>query len=89
MQRYIVNGKAYGSELQIQPQGAPTVVVSVTHLKVDPSLTVGSPLQAGSSKIGTVVDFTGAERQALAAHTQDAGNHVTLSAGPAAASGLR
>ncbi len=89
IQRYVLNDKQFGSELQIQPQGAPTVVLVVTHLKVDPALTIGSPVQTGSSRIGSVVDFSSVERQALATHTQDAGNHVTLAVMPAASSGLR
>src|SRR5439155_13419322 len=89
IQKYIVNAKKYGSELQIQPLGAPTVVVSLTHLRVDPSLTVGSPLAAGRSKIGTVVDFSGVERQALARHSGDVGNHVSLQVDPAATFALR
>ena len=75
---YVLDGKAYGSVIDIQPSGEPSVVVSVSHLRPDPSLTVGSDLSAGSSKIGNVLDFSGVERLALARYTQDAGNHVEL-----------
>jgi hypothetical protein len=87
---YILDGKAFGSVIEIEPQGSSSslAVVSVTHLRADPSLTVGSSLTAGASKLGTVVDFSRVERQALAAHTQDAGNHVTLEVVPAARTGL-
>ena len=74
----IVNGRAYGVRIDIQPSGAPSIVVSITRLRPDPALTVGSSVAAASSKIGTVLDFAGVERQALAQFTQDAGNHVTL-----------
>jgi hypothetical protein len=84
---YIVNGKRYGSQIDIQPTGAPSLVLSVTHVKADPALTVGSSLAAGTSKLGTVVDFTKAEQQALARFTQDAGNHVEIEAHSAAALG--
>lgn len=84
---YIVNGKRYGSEIDIQPTGAPSLVLAVTHVKADPALTVGSSLSAGTSKLGTVVDFSKAETQALAQFTQDAGNHVELEAHSAAALG--
>jgi hypothetical protein len=77
---YILDGKAFGSELDVQPTGEPSVVVSITHIQVDPSLTVGSSLSAGTSKIGIVLDFSGVERLALARYTQDAGNHVEISA---------
>jgi hypothetical protein len=56
----------------------------MTHLRSDPALTVGAAVTAGSSKIGTVLDFSRAERQALARYTQDAGNHVSLEVHPAA-----
>jgi hypothetical protein len=39
---------------------------------------------AARSKIGTVLDFSGVERQALARYTQDAGNHVSVEVHPAA-----
>ncbi len=75
---YVLDGKAYGSVIDIQPSGEPSVVVSLSHLRPDPSLTVGSDLSAGSSKIGNVLDFSGVERLALARYTQDAGNHVEI-----------
>ncbi len=81
---YVLNGKSYGNRIGIQPSDAPSVVVALTHLRADPSLTLGAPVSAGRSKIGGVVDFSGVERQALASHTQDAGNHVTLAVWPAA-----
>jgi murein DD-endopeptidase MepM/ murein hydrolase activator NlpD len=82
---YILDGKPYGSLIDIQPSGEPSVVVSVSHLRPDPSLTVGSQLAAGTSKIGTVLDFSGVERLALARYTQDAGNHVAIGIHSAAA----
>lgn len=82
---YIVNGRRYGSQIDIQPTGAPSLVLSVTHVKADPSLTVGGTVAAGTSKLGIVVDFTGAEQQALAHYTQDTGNHVEIEAHSAAA----
>jgi hypothetical protein len=39
---------------------------------------------AATSKIGTVLDFSRVERQALARYTQDAGNHVSVEVRPAA-----
>jgi hypothetical protein len=82
---YIVNGKRYGSQIDIQPTGAPSLVVSVTHLKTDPSLSIGASLAAGTTKLGTVVDMSHAEQQALARYTQDAGNHVEIEAHSASA----
>ena len=85
---YVVNGRAYGSRLEIQPATEPSVVVSVSHLRTDPLITVGSVLAAGTSKIGTVIDLARVERQALARYTQDAGNHVSIEVRPAANAGL-
>jgi hypothetical protein len=81
---YVLDGKAYGARIDIQPSGSPSLVVSLTHLRPDPSLTVGSTIAATTSKVGTVVDFSGVERMALARYTQDAGNHVAMSVRPAA-----
>jgi len=50
----------------------------VTHVKPDPSLTVGSSVAAGTSKLGILLDFSKVEEQALARFTQDAGNHVEI-----------
>jgi len=81
---FVVNGKKYGVRIDLQPQTSPSYVVSLTHLRADPSVTVGSAVVAGVSKLGNVVDLSSAERQALARYTQDAGNHVALEVRPAA-----
>jgi hypothetical protein len=75
---YIVDGRRYGVRLDIRPTAAPSVVVSLTHVRADRSLTVGAPVDAGTSKLGTVVDIASVERQALGAHTNDGGNNVAI-----------
>jgi hypothetical protein len=75
---FILNGRAFGSRIDIQPSAAPSLVVSLTQLSADPALTVGSTVAASSTKIGRVIDLSAVERQALARFTQDAGNHVAL-----------
>jgi hypothetical protein len=85
---YVLSNRTYGARIDIRPQTAPSVVVSLTHLRADPALTVGSAV-ATTTKIGMVVDLTAAERQALARYTQDAGNNVTLSVRPAAVLSVR
>jgi hypothetical protein len=82
----IVNGKAYGVRIDIQPSGSPGVVVTVENLKPDPALTVGSAVSAGNTKIGRVIDLSSVEQAALARHTQDKGQHVHIEVH--AASGL-
>ena len=41
-------------------------------------------MTAAGSKLGSVVDFTHAERQALARYTNDSGNHVVIEVHPSA-----
>ncbi|HEY3186948.1 MAG TPA: hypothetical protein VGJ70_05715 [Solirubrobacteraceae bacterium] len=80
----VLNGRGYGNRIDIQPTGAPSIVVSVSHLRADPSLVVGAPVTSSGSKLGQVLDFSHAERQALARYTNDAGNHVLIEIHPAA-----
>jgi hypothetical protein len=75
---FVLDGRAFGSRVDIQPSAAPSLIVSLTHLDLDPALSVGSAIGASSTKIGRVVDVSGVEKQALAKYTQDAGNHVTI-----------
>jgi hypothetical protein len=86
---YVVDGRRFGVRIDVQPQTAPSVVVSLTHVRVDPVVTVGSTVIAGVSKLGSVVDLSNVERQALARYTRDAGNHVSLEVRPAATLSLR
>jgi hypothetical protein len=81
---YVISGRKRGARIDIQPSGAASIVVSLTHLRPDPALTVGSTVTAASSKIGTLLDLSDAERQALARYTNDAGNHVAVEVHPAA-----
>lgn len=74
----VVNGRAYGVRIDIQPSGNPGVVVTLTNLKPDPALTVGSTVSAGRTKIGRVIDLSSVEQAALARYTQDKGQHVHL-----------
>jgi murein DD-endopeptidase MepM/ murein hydrolase activator NlpD len=82
----IVNGKAYGVRIDIQPSGNPGVVVSLENLKPDPALTVGSSVSAGRTKVGRIIDLSSVEQAALARYTQDKGQHVHIEV--RAASGL-
>jgi len=77
-----------GSRIDVQPTGAPSLVVSVSHVRVDPALTVGATVTAAGSKLGTIVDFSHVERQSLARYTNDSGNHVVVEVRPSAALSL-
>jgi hypothetical protein len=89
VQDLILNGRPYGQRIEIQPNGAPSVVVTVSHVRADPALAVGSSVVASHSRLGAVLDFSGVEQQSLARYTQDAGNHVSLELHPAATLSLR
>jgi murein DD-endopeptidase MepM/ murein hydrolase activator NlpD len=86
---YVLNGKKYGSVIDIEPVREPSVVLSVSHLEADPALTVGSTISAGTSRIGRVIDLSQAEHLALSRYTRDAGNYVELVLHPAGTVPLR
>jgi murein DD-endopeptidase MepM/ murein hydrolase activator NlpD len=75
---FVINGRRYGSRVDVQPAAAPSLIVSLTHVAPDAALTVGSGVSAGTSKLGTLLDLARVERQSLARYTQDAGNHVQI-----------
>lgn len=75
---YVLDGKPYGSEIDLQPANAPSVVVAITHVQAKRGLAVGTEVSASTTRLGTLVDLSGVERQALAHFTNDAGNHVAI-----------
>ena len=75
---YILDGRSYGERIEIQPSDAPSLVVALTNLRPDPSLTVGSTVASATSKLGTVLQLSRVEKQALARFTQDSGDHVAV-----------
>jgi hypothetical protein len=83
MSDFVIDRKAYGIRIDIQPSAAPSLVLSLVRLEPDPVLTVGSTVAAGKTRLGTVLDLSQVEDHALAEFTQDAGNHVALSVRPA------
>lgn len=85
----ILNGQEFGARIDIQPTGSPSIVVSLSRLRPDQGLTVGSAVESGASKLGTLVDFSSAERQSLARYSRDAGNHAAIEVRPAATLPLR
>jgi hypothetical protein len=81
---YIVAGRRFGARVDIEPQSAPSLIVSLTQLRPDPSIKVGYNVVSGATRLGAVVDLSRVERQALARYTNDAGNHVSIELRPAA-----
>ncbi|HXV32745.1 MAG TPA: hypothetical protein VD769_01950 [Gaiellaceae bacterium] len=81
----VVNGRIYGVRIDIQPSGSPGVVISLTNLRPDPALTVGSTVSSAKTKIGRIIDLSEVERAGLARYTQDNGQHVHIEVHPATA----
>jgi hypothetical protein len=86
---YVISNRVQGSRIDIRPYEAPSVLVSLTHLRPDPALTVGAGVSSGRSKVGVLLDLSKVQYQALSRHTQDAGNNVTLEVRPAATLSIR
>ena len=75
---YVVNGRARGVRVDIRPDTDATVIVSMTRIAGDPTLKIGSTVQASRTRVGSIIDLSKLEKQKLAQYTQDAGNHVTI-----------
>jgi hypothetical protein len=87
--KVVLNGRVYGRRIDIQPRLAPSLVVSVSRLRPDPSLVVGGTVTRAGSRLGQVLDLSRVEKQTLARYTNDAGNHVLLEVRPAATLRIR
>ena len=79
---YMVSGRIEGYEITITPAVAASgLVLRVTHLG-DPDdgerPSVGTPVRAGVTPLGTVHDFSGVVDQELSQFTSDSGNHVDM-----------
>ena len=80
----VINGKVVGSQVELRPTSAPSLVVVVGNVHPDPNLAVGANIAAGGSKLGTVADVTSVETQSLGRYTSDGGNNVSIAVYPAA-----
>lgn len=80
----VVSGTVVGSQVELRPSSAPSLVVVVGNVRPDPNLAVGANVAAGSSKLGTVADVTFVETPALGRFTSDGGNNVSIEVYPAA-----
>jgi hypothetical protein len=81
--KLVIGGKRVGSRIDLRPTRAPSVMVSVMNVRPDPSIAVGTPVLAASSKLGTAVNVAAFEEQALAAYTSGDGNNVSIAVYPA------
>jgi hypothetical protein len=80
----ILNGAAWGSQLSIQPQADPGVVVVVSQVYVDPALRIGQQVTASQEPtlLGTVADLSKVLKMELARYTADSGNHAHIELRP-------
>jgi len=85
---FVVAGHRFGSEIDIEPQNSPSLVVMLTQVRADGELRVGDDVVSGRTKVGQVVDLSRVERQALARYTNDAGDHVSIEVRASAALAL-
>ena len=49
---YVLSNRTHGARIDIRPLHAPSVVVSLTRLRADPALTVGSSVEKARTKVG-------------------------------------
>ena len=82
---YVIDGRAHGSVIEIQPTSTPADVVTLTNVAPAPGVVVGTTVSAAKTKLGSVVDLSKVLTQELAKFTSDAGNHVHIEVGPAPA----
>jgi hypothetical protein len=83
VQPYVLNGQVRGSTVQIRPSSLAAVIVTVGNLGKHLDVDVGSPVQASTTRLGTVVDLSKLIDQTVSHYTSDAGNHVSMQVGPA------
>jgi hypothetical protein len=82
---YVIDGKVYGSEIEVQPTSTPADVVTLTNLRTTSGIAVGTPVSAAKTKLGMIVDLSKVLSQEVGNYTSDAGNHVHIEVGPAPA----
>ena len=75
---FVVAGHRFGSQIDIEPQSSPSLVVTLTQVRQDAGLRVGDDVVSGRTKVGQILDLSRVERQALARYTNDAGDHVSI-----------
>jgi hypothetical protein len=85
---YVIDGTAHGSVIVIQPTATPADVVTLTNLRTDGGIVVGSPVSAAKTKLGAIADMSKVLSQEMAKYTSDAGNHVHIEVGPAPATNV-
>ncbi|MGH3136199.1 MAG: hypothetical protein ACRDPV_06880 [Gaiellaceae bacterium] len=85
---HVVSGRVVGAEIELRPTSAPSLIVAIENVRIDPALNIGANVAAGSSKLGTVANIGRFERQALAQYAADRGNNVSVRVYPSASLGV-
>jgi hypothetical protein len=85
---HVISGRVVGSEIELRPTSAPSLVVGLENVRVDRALSVGANVAAGSSKLGAVANISRFERQALGKYAADGGNNVSVRVYPSASLGV-
>ncbi|TMB85801.1 MAG: hypothetical protein E6J45_14970 [Chloroflexi bacterium] len=83
VQPYVLNGLQRGSIVQIRPDAAPAVIVTVGNLGRHLGIDVGSAVTASQTRLGSVIDLSKLIDQTVARYTSDAGNHASIQISPA------
>ena len=78
----VIGGKRVGSRIDLRPSESPSVMVSVMNVRPDPSIAVGTPVLAASSKLGTAVDVASSRSRRSPPTRSDGGNNVSVSVYP-------
>jgi hypothetical protein len=84
----VIAGHTLGAQIELRPSSAPSLVVALQNVAPDPALSVGANVAAGSSKLGSVVNISSVEHQALADYAPDHGNNVSIEVFPSATLGV-
>ena len=90
---YVLNGDAtrYGQQVAISPSSDPSLVVKIAPIAPTvgplgkPTLRVGQQVTGGRTKLGAVIDVTGASQPVLSHYVSDAGNGASIRVEPAVA----
>jgi hypothetical protein len=83
VQPYVLNGSVRGSIVQIRPDAAPAVIITVGNLSRHLGVDVGSAVKASQTRLGSVIDLSKLLDQTVARYTSDAGNHTSIQISPA------
>lgn len=74
---YNLRGECPDTEVRIQPQYQSNMLVVMTHMG-NIQATLGQPVRAGETRLGSVRALDGCIEQRLSRYTYDSGNHVHL-----------